>query len=493
MKKPNAILLLSCVLAFAAAARAGIVLDDAPSNSVPIPPANSLAVPKPSDAPATPEDKSPPVPDMLFFANKDSLHGAFLGIDRDGLHWQSPLAEKPIVFQTANLASVVLHPREIALAGVQPLHNVLLANGDLLAGDVVSLDDKSLLLDTRYAGRLTIPRSAVKSINAAAVLYRGPAGADDWINGPDAGNTGWNYQDGALSAGTGFGTIGRDLKLPATSRVEFDLTTSGNAQLNIYICSDHAEKPGDSYMFQANFNPSSQIIDFARYSPERANMRVGDQITLSPDMVQADKNHFDIRINKEAKVIWLYINGRVAERYTHLDDLAKMGSCLIFSPGFAQAQGVNMRISKIKVSSWDGGDMPTGDTSGSNEDTIKLPGQAAAHGTLKSIAGGKAVLATAEGDREMPFAQCEWIRFSPGGTAEPKKGTNDVRAYFLSHGSVTMEIESWDAKQITASSPNFGNAVFTPGLFRRLQYNPYSTPAPTDDNAADVDDKGDDE
>lgn len=48
---------------------------------------------------------------------------------------------------------------------------VLLANGDRLSGQIISADDKTVVLKTAYAGQVKIDRSAVQEIQTQAPLY----------------------------------------------------------------------------------------------------------------------------------------------------------------------------------------------------------------------------------------------------------------------------------------------------------------------------------
>ena len=59
---------------------------------------------------------------------------------------------------------------------------------------------------------------------------------------------------------------------------------------------------------------------------------------------------------------------------------------------------------------------------------------------------------------------------------------------FADRGSMTMQLQSWDDKHVTASSPNFGNAVFSPDAFQRIQFNLGQQQTPSDDSGADAGD-----
>ncbi len=384
------------------------------------------------------------------------------------------------------------------------IHDVLLVNGDLLPGDVLSFDGKSLLLDTWYAGRLAIPRAMIKSITTTGVIYKGPDSMDGWVVG--AGYEGsWRYDYKTLTA-TKYGTIGRDMKLPEQSRIQFDIAAGANPQVNVYFCSDQAGRCGESYLLEINTSPPT--VNLIRYSPNMPNVVIGKQMPLSgpepdtdtgqgmtlqlghiPNMTLRtreqvyamgtqlpDKNHFDIRINKETKSIWLYVNDTMVGKYSGLDDLPKMGGSLIFSPGYLQHPGAPMEVSRIEVSRWNGGldYAPEDDSTPDDADYIKAGGRDSVHGALKRIAGGKVLFSTAEGDLEIPVNQVDWIRFLPGSEGRAQHGAGNVRGRLLVNGSVTIEIESWDAKHVTATSPDFGRAVLSPDAFQQLLFNPGS-------------------
>lgn len=222
------IALLALLAATPAWAR--IVVDD----SAPEPPPEKagIHVPNPKDAGNdTGKDQAATAQDTLSFLNKDQLHGILLGIDQDsGLRWQSPEAHDPIVFKTGQVSQIKLESHKAANAA-KSAQRIGLTNGDEFPGDIVSLDDKTLVLDTWYAGRLSIPRAMLQRItplsDADSSIYEGPTGLeqDGWVVGRMGGGRSWSFHDGAL-VGTNYGTIGRDMKLPDMSDIEFDVVMS---------------------------------------------------------------------------------------------------------------------------------------------------------------------------------------------------------------------------------------------------------------------------
>src|ERR1043166_2819118 len=172
------LLLASAVIS----ARGGIILEDAPRETEQKAKTSKpgIDVPKPRDAAAREADKAQqPTSDALRFLNKDILHGTLVAIGKDsGIVWQSPDAKDPISFKPANVIEVKLDSHKPPESASQPGHAVALTNDDELPGSIVSLDDKTLVLNTWYAGKLSIPRTMIKRItplkSLAGAVYEGP-------------------------------------------------------------------------------------------------------------------------------------------------------------------------------------------------------------------------------------------------------------------------------------------------------------------------------
>jgi hypothetical protein len=469
-----------------------------------------FAIPVRADDGDTPGGNPAPGIGLVNFANGDTLTGSVAGWDKEGLHWKGAFSADPVLLKPANpnMIDIRFPPRDAPAGAALADSDLLLANGDVLPGAVISLDDKTLLLQTWYAGKLAVPRDLVRRIVRSAVIYNGPNALEEWsIATTLAHQSTWTCVDGVLNT-PGYGAIGRDIKLPPLARIEFDLAfPPGNSSTTtIHICADRVPDPRVSYIFQLSPNGT---IDFAKYFRETPNIRIGQPVSLHPatpqqewvaQMMQMNPNarqergrmepqkiHFEIRIDKHTKSIWLYADGKMLEQYSGLDDIASMGSGLVFSSG---APDSPLSIAKIKVFPWSGGPGFPEDAAAAGGDELQLLNGDALHGRLESIAGGKVLFTSSGGALQIPLGDIEFIRIA-GGEADAALSKTSVdapgavRLHFLVRGGVTAEIESWDAKGVTAASPDFGRAVFLPGAFRRVEFNPGSRPAQEGGDALD--------
>jgi len=462
-------------LLLAGPARARIVVDD---NAPEQPAESAIHVPGPGD---TTNGINPATQETVSFLNKDQLHGTLLSIDDStGVHWQSLEAHDPIVFKTDQVAEIKLDAQRPANAPVSA-ERIGLTNGDELPGNIVSLDGNTLVLDTWYAERLSIPRSMLRSIvplsQANSVLYEGPTGMDGWSAGRMGIGRSWSFHDGAL-IGTNYGTIGRDVKLPDTSSVEFDLVLRGNSQFSIGIYSDQTVNFGNCYMLTL----SAGYIEMQRFSRTGGSSDLGS--AQMQNVMRNDKSHIEIRTNKDKKSIWLLIDGKIIKEWSDPAEFNGGGGGIIFSC----QPGTYVRLTDIKVSKWDGKfDETANPDAQSDEDAVQLANEDRVSGHLEAIQDGKAKLSSAYAELSIPLDRIDEVDFATAHADQAKPDPSDVRAYFPEGGSITMQLNQWDTKGSTGSSPNFGKAIFSSGAFARILFN-----LPAQQQNQDADDSGSD-
>ena len=203
-------------------------------------------------------------------------------------------------------------PRTPARPAGKDAQRVGLTNKDQLPGTVVALDEKALTLDTWYAGRLVIPRAMLREITplseAGAVLYEGPTGMEGWKIGNMGGGRSWSFRGGAL-VGSSYGSIGRDMKLPAMSSVQFDYVSRGNGQLSVSFIF----RPGGWVWELLHAATEHELRGDAALSHNGGSSDLGN-VQLQGTF-RHDKVHVELRTNKEKKSIWLFIDGKMAKEW----------------------------------------------------------------------------------------------------------------------------------------------------------------------------------
>ena len=156
IKHKIVIIFFSAIIIAANAANAEIVIDDLVE---PMAPTVSISVPTPDDNPDDIPKLNPGSQDVIEFVNKDKLHGTLVSVNpKDyGLKWKHINANNVIDFSLPCVSRLTLAERSGSKA--QPANSVVrLTNGDMFYGNIVSLDENTLIFNTWYSGRIEIKR-----------------------------------------------------------------------------------------------------------------------------------------------------------------------------------------------------------------------------------------------------------------------------------------------------------------------------------------------
>lgn len=424
----------------------------------------------------------------LRLNNQDILTGSPKSITRDSLVWESPWLKEPATFFTGKLLDVSL-PATRPETDVDHEAVVTLTNGDKVRGQLASVTDEIVALDTWFAGRLKFNRlmvSEVKIDEAKPQIYFGPTGIEDWIQSADP--PAWSFSQSAFQASLP-GGIAREDTLVDECSVSFDAAWKGDSvRLRVIVFSSDptSENPNSGYE-----------LNFQRGRVHLRNCRTQNFLgsSQSAALMENDRARIEIRVSAKNKRIALYINDEIVEVW---DDPAAgeepLGSALHFISGSAMP----LRISNIRVSEWDGiidrmpEPMPGIRRFGINRFQQQAPETAPAGkrdmegrmelangdsiiGEVISIADGTIALKTPLGEVSLPVSRLRTVALKPVDAERCKREEGDVRAWFPDGTSMVFRLESGDSESLTGYSQNFGTATFQTSAFSRIEFNIYSS------------------
>jgi hypothetical protein len=453
--------------------------------------AKPLAVPKPADvAPAAP-GAAAIGQDLLELLNKDKLHGTMLGITAGeyGLKWKHGSVEKPMDFNLASAGSVALAPRKSA-PGTPPTAAIYLSNGDMLPGNVVSLDNEKLVVDTGYAGRLNINRLMIKAISpnigVSSLVYEGPGALSDWTTARSGrrNQAQWTCKNGVLAAMQDY-PIGRYIEgMPDVVDIQFEAAWRNNyPSFYFMFYTENIQEQRNGYMLQVSGNS----IYLQRYTPENGSSNLGGSENYegfnNGRMRQA---RFNLLVDKNKKTFSLLINGVLVKQWTETANFAGRGNGISFRP----SNHGDLRISRIRIAQWDGRLPEVGGGSsdkGTKEDLVRFVNNDKVSGQLKSIANGVAKLETSYATMDVPLARVAEIVTATEKSERARKNKEDIRATFTEKGVLTLQLLRIEKDEIKGKSENFGEITLPLGVLRSLDFNIYQErkPAEDDETAAD--------
>jgi hypothetical protein len=405
--------------------------------------------------------------DVLQLLDGSTLHGSLTGLEPGkAVNWKHPAALAPFQLKPDNLRQIRFGNAEKPPPAQNSTCRLMFDNGDEVFGNLVSMDDQNVELDTWFAGRLKAPRESVQSIRflwkGFSTVFEGPTSPDGWKVSP--GKDVWRYEDGAFFS-TAVGSLGRDVQLPAKSRISFDMSWNGQLSLALSIYTDSVERfdfGASSYMFYIG----SGYVNLQRVQAGVGTTHIG-QVQV-PSMRDGNKVRMELRTNRDTATIALFVNGEQVAQWRDQAGFVARGTGICY---FAQRMGPMMRLSNLKVSEWDGrDDAQLPETKPKGVQVVNLVNNDQAEGKLLSIAQGKVTIQTDFSALKIPVERITDIYMRPGQPATNILA-NEIRANFLGGGSVTFTVDKWSNEKVTGSNRNFGQVSLNPAWIQLLQFN----------------------
>jgi hypothetical protein len=446
-----------------------------------------LAAPLPAPA----ADSTNSARDTLLLCNGDSLDGSLLSIEaRHGLLWKHADVAEPVEFKLERVSQLDLHPPAPPDRGTNYPCKVSLTRGDVLEGSLVSCTRDTLCLQTWYAGQLKIPRKQVQSIyffQTTPDIFTA-TGPEGWTQGAVTGALAgavpgieagqWTFRDGAFYAGKS-ASIARDIKLPDTTDLQFDLGWSGSLTLSVALYTDSlqpiliADKdnaPKFGAFYSMRFQPL--FVDVARIK-QKVDL-VSFPLAVVPAFSQTNRVHIDIRARKKSNTLALAVDGQWLQVWNDTNGFVGEGTGVRFvHNGMGQ-----VRLSNLRLAPWDGiWEADQTNLPPSDQDVAWLTNTTTLAGVMESLADGKMTLRGKRDKVEIPLGRVRRLAFAPPQEEPAKELPGTVHAIFAHGGPVTFQLENWAAEGVSLCSPVFGQAKFDPNAFRRLVFRPLDTAA----------------
>jgi hypothetical protein len=411
--------------------------------------------------------------DVITFANEDSLHGRLMGVNPEtgGLSWRHPSAEKEIAFKLDGIRRIDLSPFAKRNIPVQSAM-VKLTNGDQLGGNVVSMNEETLVMDTWYAGEIPIEKVMITSLHpnaeGSAIVYEGPTDIATWNLGDDSMKNSWRLKNGALYPVQSH-PIGREIEgIPDSASIEFEVDWRSYPAFNFVFYTDTIEKvSGNYYMLQI----SSSSVYMRRYTRNQGSQNMWNMNHSDFSNNRSTHARFNLLVDKKAKSFSLLINGTLIKQWTDPGSFAGLGNGIMFAP---QNPG-GMKFYNIRISEWDGTiPQPTQEQEeDSKEDQVQFVNKDKVSGTLVGIAEGKATFRTEFATMDVPLDRIGEIVFSMTEVERARRNKEDIRLTFVQNGQLTLQLRKVEKSMVYGYSENFGEVKIPLEAFRELEFNIY--------------------
>ena len=246
--------------------------------------------------------------DDLTLADDARLTGTVRSINESGVvELTSALSPEPVLLKSGAVAKVEFSAPETEPNPPGTL--IELANGDVLPATIESLDNKHLRVVTADAGRLIIPRAALKSmqlgVHKRKVIYSGPRNLEEWIQGGDGAKS-WTFASKSLVS-NGPAQASKDFQTPEQFILKFTMKWQANPGFKVYFADPLTPKAEVVDRYYLQFNGAG--MEIKRESSKEPHFQSVIIPPVSPEQFPANQVDVEIQVDRKTSRLHLFLNG----------------------------------------------------------------------------------------------------------------------------------------------------------------------------------------
>jgi hypothetical protein len=247
--------------------------------------------------------------DITLAAGNSRLSGEVRAIHADGaIELASPLAPQPLRLKNGAVRKVEFTalPSDAEAPGAI----VELANGDRLPASVEALDGRTLTATSPHAGRVSIPRAALSSLQLGVrehkLVYSGPKNLDEW-QGLDGPLKNLSIDGGALVA-NGQASAVRDIDLPRDFIIRFTLIWQERQMPNfqVYFADPLRPRGEASDRYYVQFNGAG--IEIKREAEQGRRYNQIAALNRTPNLFPERELRVEVHVVRSTSRLKLFLN-----------------------------------------------------------------------------------------------------------------------------------------------------------------------------------------
>lgn len=417
---------------------------------------------------------------ILRNTSRDRFSGKLIEYDpTKGLIWKHPSIRDPLIIKLADISSISLKHEKPSVKAREHKGRINLLAGCSLTGDLVTLGEKELVLDTWYAGQLKLPRALLTGLYpdtiGARVLYEGPSKDDGWMTGdrnaainnrllkfgqpapanrpPSSGR--WLFDNNAFQSTGSNGLLARKIKYPDRINLEFDLNWTGSPSFNIgihffgnrfdqYQSNAYAIRldPNYCYVYRMSFNGGSSSLG------GNARSRLNNTKKIA---------RVSIRIDRTKKTFTVMVDGNQIGQWREAGNFVGKSDGLMF----VSRSSYRVAVSRIRLSEWDGR-LPSAQAQGdTSKDYVRFANEDHMSGRVTAIRDGKLYLKTPfkNDPLGLNLSNVGFVQF-----AKPSATLGKAHAIFhlANRGKLEGRLIAWRTDVVEADFVGIGKTTLAP-------------------------------
>ncbi|HZW33501.1 MAG TPA: TlpA disulfide reductase family protein [Isosphaeraceae bacterium] len=286
----------------------------------------------------------PPARAVLHLANGGFAAGEIRASSQAGvLRWQAAPFVAPFEFGVSEVNAIQWPPPAVL---PRPTGDFCfeLADGDVVFGALVSLDDRHGELDVPRLGRLRIQRSELHRIyrwrDGADLIYLGPNGLAEWREPGDQKS--WREESGQPTTDHEGASLRGDFGLPARASIEFEISWKAKPDFVFALGVDNQEA---TIKRAFRFEAWGGDLVVQRELEQEADLAVVQEVAPGPG-----RTHLQVYLDQELGRILVFSPGG-----KQLADLKVAGTRPVARPGLylSNIRG-DLRLEWLRIGRWNG-------------------------------------------------------------------------------------------------------------------------------------------
>ena len=436
--------------------------------------------------------QKPGIPATLSYSDQNLISGTFTGLtDQRELLLQSPLFATPAKLKLDNLRSLTLGtiPEKIdtnhyVTATIATHHKN--EHQDTLRGQLISIDDNHIILNTPYAGEMTLNRNMVESLDistSSPSLFTGPGNLADWtFPDNDPKKEGWYAKSGAIISKKNT-SIAREITTTDRTHLSATIGWKDGYRFKLLLLADSGKKAEPDYRLDLNIGAGGYLT-LRQHDTKNGSIKSLASGSCNPFQT-SNPVTFDFYLDRTGNLeSALFVNNTFWKSWDLKVPKDQAGHWFHLVPD-PQSE-TKLRLSRITAASWNGKLPDNGPGQDKNQPQrnsdddhfeqlkgqhIKLRNGDTIVGNIKQITKNHLIITTEYGDINVPVARALNIALTHDQLHQPEMLTGDVRAHFHTGGYVTFTLKDLTTDTITGYSQVFGDVTFKLNAFSRIQFN----------------------
>lgn len=399
--------------------------------------------------------------DDLYLDGAERLSGCVRAINANGsVLLETPLAPEPIPLKPNCVRKVIFSDHQAKPSAATC--GVILINGDILPGDVETVDNTNLTLNSSIGGHFTIPRTSIQSLLLGAsqtkAIYAGPDRLTDWSRDPATAEH-WTFQDSALRV-RGTGKISRKFDLPQQFIFRFKLSWTDEPNIKVYFAA--APGSGETALDRYYLTFSGAGIEIKREASSGRRYTTIATLQRLPKQYPGKHLTIEIRVDRLGKNLQLYLNDEPEGPFKDPSDKAPSANGIIIESMIDDASSLQLR--NIELYEWNlkGERRRTEDRGDVTKDVLITSDSQRHSGTLvetkQSPDGLLYVFKSAFQDEaiEVPEGEISTLFFVGKKTTAAAAPKDPYTLLLHGGGSLHVSACAFDGEQVEATHPLLG-------------------------------------